>query len=196
MEIMTAPAGPPVDDRLVSWWGSLKRRSPESITTVVLHATEIPTLSEAWDYAERSAAGTDDGTGVCGHLYVGRDGGCHRFVPLDRIAAHAAGHNTPSIGIELVNTGRHPDHFHSRSQIPSEDFPPEQTAALMDLLTVLTETHPALVRLVRHSDLDREMVPASDDPGVLVRRRIDPGPRFPWADVRRHWERLTGTDPA
>jgi N-acetyl-anhydromuramyl-L-alanine amidase AmpD len=34
------------------------------------------------------------------------------------------------------------------------------------------------------------MVPASDDPGVLVRRRIDPGPRFPWDDVRRHWERL------
>jgi N-acetylmuramoyl-L-alanine amidase len=191
MGIMTAPAGPPVDDRLVSWWGALKRRSPESITTVVLHATEIPTLSEAWEYAERSADGKDDGTGVCGHLYVDRDGSCHRFVPLDRVAAHAAGHNTPSIGIELVNTGRHPDHFHSRSQVPTEDFPPEQTAALMALLTVLTETHPSLARLVRHSDLDRELIPASDDPDVLVRRRIDPGPRFPWAEVRRHWERLT-----
>ncbi|WP_173095679.1 N-acetylmuramoyl-L-alanine amidase [Actinomadura verrucosospora] len=193
---MTAPAGPPVDDRLVSWWGSLKRRAPESITTVVLHATEIPTLDEAWDYAERSADGTEDGTGVCGHLYVDRDGGCHRFVPLDRVAAHAAGHNTPSIGIELVNTGRHPDHFHSRSQEPDEDFPPDQTAALIGLLTVLKETHPALAHLVRHSDLDQETVPASDDPDVPVRRRIDPGPRFPWDDVRRRWERMPGPFPA
>ncbi|MDL4819343.1 N-acetylmuramoyl-L-alanine amidase [Actinomadura opuntiae] len=186
---MGVSAGPPVDDRLVSWWASLPRRSPESVTTVVLHATEIPTLDEAWDYAERSADGSADGTGVCGHLYIDRDGGCHLFVPLDRVAAHAAGHNTPSIGIELVNTGRHPDHFHSRAQVPAEDFPAEQTDALLALLDVLKETHPNLVHLVRHSDLDQRTVPASDDPAVPVRRRIDPGPRFPWTRVRRHWER-------
>jgi N-acetylmuramoyl-L-alanine amidase len=193
---MRASAGPAVDDRLVSWWESLTWRSPESVTTVVLHATEIPTLFGAWEFAERSAAESPDGTGVCGHLYIDRDGSCHRFVPLDRVAAHAAGHNTPSIGIELVNTGRHPDHFDSRSQVPGEDFPVEQTSALVGLLAALRATHPGIVDLVRHSDLDQEMVPASDDPALRVRRRIDPGPRFPWAEVRRRWDDLAGPPPA
>ena len=46
--------------------------------------------------------------------------------------------------------------------------------------------------------LDRRREPASDDPSVLLPRRLDPGPMFPWAEVvagsglraGSHWTRI------
>lgn len=177
-------------DRLVSWYGRLGRRDRESITTLVLHATEIPHLDEAWEFAERSAKKSSDGTGVCGHLYIDREGTVHRFVPIDYIAAHAAGHNASSIGIELINKGRYPHHFDSRYQNPKEPFPESQIAALKRLMAAIVDVCPKLRTLLRHSDIDTNLVQASDDPEIRVRRRIDPGPQFPWSEVKEYWSTL------
>ena len=70
--------------------------------------------------------GWTSSTGVHGHLYVDRDGTVYSFVPLDRVANHVRNFDSPSIGIELVNTGRYPHHFDSRHQEPTESFPDPQ----------------------------------------------------------------------
>jgi N-acetylmuramoyl-L-alanine amidase len=176
-----------INDRLLPWYSNLSGRNLREITTVVLHATEIPQLDAAWDFALRSV--DEDGVGVCGHLYIERNGACFRFVPLDRIANHARGYNKRSIGIELINAGRYPNHFDSRYQEPSEDFPEAQITALKIVLRGLKKTIPSLAELVRHSDIDQEMVPSSDDSDHYVRRRIDPGPRFPWNEIRTAWDK-------
>jgi N-acetylmuramoyl-L-alanine amidase len=173
-------------DRLVTWYAKLPQRQLEDITTVVLHATEIPELKEAWDFAMSSAENEDD-IGVCGHLYLDRDGTCYRFVPLDRIANHARGFNSSSIGIELVNTGRYPAHFDTRYQNPSEPFPELQIISLKRILMRLKATWPNLEKIVRHSDLDQELVSSSNDSSRWVQRRIDPGPRFPWEEIKSFW---------
>ncbi|MFC5750036.1 N-acetylmuramoyl-L-alanine amidase [Actinomadura rugatobispora] len=170
-----------IEERPVGWWRALPERSAAEVTAVVLHATETPDLAAARELAEH-------GPRVCGHLYIDRDGSVQRFVPLDRVAAHVRGHNTPSIGIELVNRGRFPRHFDSRSQVPEEEFGAAQIEALKNVLRGLLEEFSGLRELVRHSDLDREMVPATDDGRRLVRRRIDPGPLFPWAEVKAFWD--------
>ncbi|MFI0350507.1 N-acetylmuramoyl-L-alanine amidase [Actinomadura sp. 9N407] len=171
-------------DRLVGWYRDLPGRTAAQVSTVVLHATETPDLESARILAE-------DGPPVCGHLYIDRDGATYRFVPLDRVASHVRGHNAPSIGIEIVNSGRHPDHFDSRSQDPSENFTAAQIGALKNVLDALKQDFPNLREIVRHSDLDEAMVPASDDPSRLVRRRIDPGPRFPWDEIAAFWNQIS-----
>jgi N-acetylmuramoyl-L-alanine amidase len=176
-------------DRLVPWYKNLSRRSLQDITVVVLHATEIPELDAAWDYAMQSV--DEDGVGLCGHLYIDHNGSCFSFVPLDRIANHARGHNRQSVGIELVNSGRYPNHFNSHNQEPSEPFHESQIAALKLVLIALKKTCPNLTKLVRHSDIDQEMVPSSDDINRQVRRRIDPGPRFPWKEIKVFWDGLS-----
>ncbi len=173
-------------DRLLPWYTNLEQRSLSNITAVVLHATEIPQLAAAWDYAMQSV--DEDGVGVCGHIYIDRDGACFRFVPFDRIANHARGYNKWSIGIELINAGRYPNHFDSRYQEPTEAFPESQINTLKVVLARLKKKCPNIVELVRHSDIDQEMVPSSDDPRREVRRRIDPGPKFPWEEVRAVWD--------
>ena len=174
------------------WSGSLPQRELAEVTGVVLHATETPDLATARQTAMQSVG--QDGVGVCGHLYIDRDGTCVRFVPLIRIANHVRGHNRRTIGIELVNAGRYPHHFDSRHQEPAEPFPDQQMASLEQVLAWLRRTCPNIAELARHSDLDEEMVPASDDPGVRVRRRVDPGPRFPWEQIKAAWDAAMGME--
>ena len=42
---------------------------------------------------------------------------------------------------------------------------------------------PSLALIAGHEDLDLDEVEASDDPALKVRRKRDPGPRFPWQRV-------------
>ena len=58
-------------------------------------------------------------------------------------------------------------------------------AALSALLAHLRRELPALRYIAGHEDLDTTRDPASDDPGVLVPRKMDPGPLFPWDAVLR-----------
>src|SRR5690606_22840396 len=123
--------------------------------------------------------------GNSGHWYIDRDGVTVRYVDPVRIAHHVRGHNPRSVGIELVNTGRWPRWLDAQHQAMVEPYPEAQLTALEALLARLRADLPALRWIAGHEDLDTETVAASDDPAVRVRRKLDPGPLFPWPRVLR-----------
>lgn len=170
---------------------NLQARRLSDITLVVIHCTELPDLATAREYGERIIY-PESGTGNSGHFYVERSGDVEQWVPLDRIAHHVRGHNDHSIGIELVNRGRYPEWFHSGKQEMTEPYPAELVSSLIALLQWLEHDLPGLRRIAGHEDLDDSVVPASDRNNRTVRRKLDPGPLFPWSEVLSpsHLERL------
>lgn len=170
-------------DRPLPYVGHLASRDPADVRVVVIHCTELPDLATAREYGERVLY-PDAGTGAAGHWYVDRDGRIECWVPPERVAHHVRGHNRDSVGIELVNLGRYPDWYDSRRQAMTEPYPDAQIDALVQLLGHLVARLPNLARIVGHEDLDLERVPASDDPTRSVRRKLDPGPLFPWPRVQ------------
>ncbi len=159
----------------------LAERALDGIDTVVIHCTELPDLATARGFGERILYGS--GTGNSGHYYIDRDGSTFEYVPAGRIAHHTRGWNARSVGIELVNRGRHPHWLDSRHQAMDEPYPQPQVAALVALLHGLQKRLPSLLLIAGHEDLDLDEVPASDDPALRVRRKRDPGPLFPWERV-------------
>ena len=172
-----------IHDDPLPYLEALPERAAEAVTRVVIHCTELPDLATARDYGEKVQHAS--GTGNSGHYYLDRDGTIHRFVPGTRAANHVRGHNADSIGIELVNLGRYPDWLDSRHQQMSERYPEAQISALRRLLAQLRREFPNLREIAGHEELDTEMVAASDAPDQRVRRKLDPGPQFPWEDVLR-----------
>jgi N-acetylmuramoyl-L-alanine amidase len=160
----------------------LAERLPSAIDLVVIHCTELPDLAIAREYGERIRY-LDSQTGNSGHYYIDRDGRTVRFVGDLRIAHHTFRYNPRSIGIELVNLGRYPNWNDSRHQAMSEPYSAEQIAALLALLRQLRSNYPQLRWIAGHDALDQRREPASDDPAVLLPRRLDPGPMFPWPKV-------------
>lgn len=152
------------------------------VDLVVVHCTELPDLATAREYGERVLYPAS-GTGNSGHWYIDRDGSVERWVEPARIAHHVRGSNERSVGIELVNTGRWPHWLDSRHQAMDQPYPDAQVEALVALLETLVSGLPALRWIAGHEDLDRERVPASDDPAIQVQRKRDPGPLFPWPRV-------------
>jgi N-acetylmuramoyl-L-alanine amidase len=157
----------------------LESRPRTAVDLVVVHCTELPDLATARDYGERVLYEAT-GTGNSGHWYVDRDGTVERWVDPVRIAHHVRGYNPRSVGIELVNTGRWPHWLDSRHQRMAEPYPEPQVEALIALLRALREDLPALRWIAGHEDLDTGRVSATDDPGIEVHRKRDPGPMFPW----------------
>ena len=177
-----APAPlPDVVDRWLPYADRLESRALAAIDLVVIHCTELPDLAMAREYGERVLY--DSGSGNSGHYYIDRDGRIERWLPEERIAHHVRGCNARSVGIELVHAGRWPDWYHSRRQVPVDAYPDVQIDALIGLLGHLQATLPSLRWLAGHDDLDTGMVAASDRPELLVRRKVDPGPGFPWSRV-------------
>lgn len=172
-----------VIERPLPYTGALESRPLESIELVVIHCTELPDLATAREYGERVLY-PQSGTGNSGHYYIDRDGRIERWVAEERVAHHVRGHNARAIGIELVNTGRWPDWLDAGHQAMEEAYPAAQVDALIALLAHLRQALPGLREIAGHEDLDREQVPASDDPGVKVPRKRDPGPLFPWDRVQ------------
>jgi N-acetylmuramoyl-L-alanine amidase len=170
-----------IKDLPLAYVNALPERSPDTVELVVIHCTELPDMTMAREYAEKAVHAS--GTGNCGHYYIDRDGTITCFVPGVRVANHVRGHNPYSIGIELVNLGRYPDWWDSRHQQMSEPYPPAQIKALRELLDYLRDEFPNLRKIAGHEDLDTEMMPASDDPSLQVRRKLDPGVMFPWSEV-------------
>ncbi len=159
----------------------LELRDPATVDLVVIHCTELPDLATARRFGED--ARYPSGTGNSGHFYIDRDGSVLRYIAPERVAHHVRGYNARAIGIELVNRGRWPDWLDSRHQAMDEPYTPAQVQALIALLRDLQRQYPALRHIAGHEDLDRDHVPASNDPQQWVARKRDPGPQFPWHTV-------------
>lgn len=170
-----------IPDQWLPYVERLQARTLADVDLVVIHCTELPDLATARDYGERVVH--PSGTGNSGHYYVDRNGSVSRFVPEDRVGHHTRGYNERSVGIELVNRGRWPDWFDSRRQAMTEPYPDAQIDALIGLVAHLRETLPNLRYIAGHEDLDTGTVAASDDATQRVRRKLDPGPHFPWPRV-------------
>ena len=179
---MHADADPVVRDVPLPYVPQLERRPRAQVDLVVIHCTELPDLATAREYGERVLYPLSN-TGNSGHFYIDRDGSVHRWVYVDCVAHHTRGYNPRSVGIELVNTGRYPDWLDSRRQAMREPYPDAQVASLIALLRQLQRELPALRFIAGHEDLDTDEVAATDDHHVKVRRKRDPGPKFPWAEV-------------
>lgn len=181
------PAEPFLQVSPLPYEGRLEMRPLAQVDLVVIHCTELPDLATAREYGERllypERPDGSGGTGNSGHYYVDRDGSCHRYVAPERIAHHVRGHNARSVGVELVNAGRWPRWLDSRHQAMEEAYPDVQVDALIELLRSLQAGLPALRYIAGHEDLDTDTVPASDDPSIMVARKRDPGPLFPWQRV-------------
>ena len=54
---------------------------------------------------------------------------------------------------------------------------------LVGLLLMLQHDLPSLHWIAGHESLDTAKIPSSDSPDVLIRRKRDPGPLFPWPTV-------------
>ena len=164
--------------------GQLDSRKTDAIDLVVIHCTELPDLATAREFGTRIHY-PDSGTGHSGHYYIDRDGRIEEWVPPGRIAHHVRGYNQRSLGIELVNLGRYPHWLDSTAQVMTEAYPEDQVGKLVQLLSFLCTSNPGLQWIAGHEQLDREKVPATDDPNLQVRRKCDPGPLFPWDTVFR-----------
>lgn len=165
----------------MSYTQRLEKRDTDSINLVVIHCTELPDLAMArvWGEKERHA---ESQTGNSGHFYIDRDGNIEQWVPIDRVAHHVRGHNLRTIGVELVNNGRYPDWFHSSHQQMTEPYSGVQIEALASLLIHLVEQLPCLEQVTGHEDLDTAVLPSEDKPHIMIRRKLDPGPCFPWSE--------------
>ena len=157
----------------------LESRCTDCINMVVIHCTELPDLSAAREWGEKVIYPTS-GTGNSGHYYIDRDGATQEWVPVNRVAHHVKGYNPKSIGVELVNRGRYPDWFDSNNQDMSEPYPAAQINALIELLNKLVARLPDLALVAGHEDLDTGLQPSADDPEISIKRKLDPGPLFPW----------------
>jgi N-acetylmuramoyl-L-alanine amidase len=174
--------GPLILQRPLPYAGRLDARDPGQVDLLVIHCTELPDLDTARLYGEKILY-PDSGTGNSGHYYLDRDGSVEQWVDIARVAHHVKSFNQRSIGIELVNTGRYP-HWHcSDCQQMTEPYPEAQLRALQGLLLHLEHTCPGLRFITGHDELDQGVLPSSDRPDVSVRRKLDPGPLFPWDEI-------------
>lgn len=166
----------------LSYVGRLQKRPLDTVDLAVIHCTELPDLATAREYGERIQHSVSE-TGNSGHYYIDREGRIEEWVPPDRMAHHVRGFNERSIGIELDNPGRYPDWYDSRSQAMETPYTAPQLDNLVRLLHVLKRAIPSLTRISGHEMLDRERRPATDRSDLQVRRKVDPGPLFPWQRV-------------
>jgi N-acetylmuramoyl-L-alanine amidase len=173
---MTQPA---IHARPLAYEQHLQQRKAGAIDLVVVHCTELPDLEAARTLGEHIRYPKSN-SGNSGHFYIDRNGRTEQWVEIGRIAHHVRGFNERSIGIELVNRGRYPDWLHSDRQQMNEVYPHVQINNLIKLLDWLCGTVASLRWIAGHENLDREWVAASNDPAKMVRRKLDPGPLFPW----------------
>lgn len=168
--------------QLLPYNDKLQERSLNDLDLVVIHCTELPSLEMAREYGEQ-VVHEETGTGNSGHFYIDFDGALFQWVELERVAHHVRGMNERSIGIELVNAGRYPDWYSSGQQTLSDPYTDDQIVTLKRLLYQLENLIPGLSWLAGHEELDKALVPAEDDSETLIRRKVDPGPLFPWTEV-------------
>jgi len=171
-----------IEERFLPYVASLEARPVSAVDLVVIHCTELPDLETARQYGEKIVY-PESRTGNSGHYYLERTGRIEQWVPLDRCAHHVRGYNTRSVGVELCNLGRYPEWLNSGAQSMTEPYPDVQIQSLIKLLRALRNDLPNLRWICGHDRLDTRRVASSDDLARSVRRRLDPGPLFPWRQV-------------
>lgn len=181
------PLAPPPAELVIHEWplpyeAKLNRRELAEIDLVVIHCTELPDMAMTREFGERVHY-PDKGTGHSGHYYITEAGEIYRFVAPERTANHTKGWNTRSIGIEMFNLGRYPHWGNSHYQTFTVPYTKQQIQSLLALLQRLRSDIPSLRYIAGHEDLDTRLEPATDDPKIMLRRRQDPGPLFPWNEV-------------
>lgn len=154
---------------------------------VLVHYTAGPSMAGA-----ESTLTAKDENYVSAHLLIDREGTTEQLVSFDTQAYHAGlstwngrTHcNAFSIGIELVNPGyARPEIFtdwptkqaRHKSGGPVRDwytYPDAQINVLNETIAALFSAYASLLSVVGHDDVS---------PG----RKLDPGPVFPWEQVRR-----------
>ena len=163
----------------------------------MVHCTELESIEQAREFGERIQHQASQ-TGNSGHYYIGKDGQVYEFVSPTYVAHHVIGQNDYSIGIELDNRGRYPTWFDSDAQTVTDKYPPEQVQSLIALLQHLMALYPSLRLLAGHEDLDDTWIPAENDPAITIKRKIDPGPLFPWSTIEQQvpltWLIFTAAD--
>jgi len=184
-----------IQQRLLPYVQRLDNRCTDHIRLVVIHCTELPDLATARIWGEKEIYQHSQ-TGNSGHFYIDRVGSVEEWVPVTRVAHHVRGFNPHSIGIELVNNGRYPDWYQSGQQQMTEPYPGLQITALAALLNYLETQLPGLEGIAGHEDLDTGTLPSEDRPAVRIRRKLDPGPHFPWAEImdKTLLRRMTAND--
>jgi hypothetical protein len=145
----------------------------QPIDMVVIHATGGPTCDANTGQAIWVTAGTLEDNlrtieahptlGI--HYMIDRDGTLRTSVPEHQVAHHVLTHSARSIAVELVNDGDGRDPFATA-----------QIDALVALLKDIVRRH-GITRagIVRHSDLDRSILPCAPE----QRRKVDPGDAYP-----------------
>lgn len=103
--------------------------------------------------------------GLSAHSLVAPDGTNYRCRDDDQIAWHARGHNTGSLGLEMLVEGDH-DYSSFIERIKTPYVTKVQYDAVVAQVREWIDLH-SIKRIVRHSDLS---------PG----RKADPGTGFPW----------------
>jgi N-acetylmuramoyl-L-alanine amidase len=176
----------PIDLAIHDWplpyESRLDHRDVATVDLVVIHCTELPDMKMTREFGERVHYPAK-GTGNSGHYYIDTDGTTYKFVSNERVANHTFGWNPQSIGIEISNVGRYPFWGDSKHQAFTVPYTKAQIDSLLALLRQLKNELPSLKFIAGHEDLDRRLEPASDDAMVMLRRRQDPGPLFPWGEV-------------
>lgn len=171
-----------INQQPLSYVNRLRLREVSEIELIVVHCTELPDMKTAREYAEAiHYAGTQ--TGNSGHFYISRTGQIDQYVPANRVAHHVRGYNTPSIGIELDNIGRYPNWFDSKNQKIKTHYTDIQINSLIQLIHFLSNKYPSIKRITGHQDLDTGQIESSNDPNIMVQRKVDPSELFPWGKV-------------
>jgi N-acetylmuramoyl-L-alanine amidase len=147
------------------------------IDMVVIHSTGGPTCDKTTGRPIWVKAGTLEANmrfieahpklGI--HYMIDRDGTLKSSVPESQLAHHVFHFSQRSIAVELINDGDGVDPFATA-----------QLDALVLLLRDITQRR-GITRagIKRHSDLDMATLPC--DPSA--RRKVDPGPAFPYQQV-------------
>ena len=161
--LLTACAPLPQRAGIPTRWLPSPNANERSVAFVVIHYT----ASDSADHALHTL--TSRASQVSAHYLIDRRGGITQLVDERLRAWHAGASrwgatvdlNSASIGIELDNDGREP-------------YPAAQIDALLRLLADIRKRHhvPA-ANVLGHSD-------------VAPRRKVDPGPLFPWRTLAAH----------
>jgi len=148
-------------------------------SVVVVHYTQTFSIQDALSILNTRK--------LSAHFILDEKGEVMQLVDTEKKAWHAGESsfqgrknlNDFSIGIELVNPGFLKDEtlwsFGYKNHLGKDwaNWPDAQIKSLCKLLTWIKKNHTTCVDVVGHSDVS---------PG----RKIDPGPIFPWEEIRKH----------